>query len=106
ATVTTLVFRDAYRPRNGKLTVWQLFRRLGGTLRSSPTVLALFGVQFLALAGFQLSRPLVPVLISTQYQGPDLGRTIGLAITAYGIAFSLFAPLWGRLSDRTGYLAI
>jgi MFS family permease len=106
ALATTFLFHDQRPARSQKLSVWQLFRRLGGTLRGSPTVLALFGVQFLALAGFQLSRPLVPVLVSAQYQGPDLGRTIGLAITAYGVAFSIFAPLWGRLSERTGYLLI
>jgi MFS family permease len=59
----------------------------------------LFGVVLLDLIGFGIVIPILPFL------SPQLGADkldIAYIIVAYAVGAGLFAPLWGRLSDRVG----
>lgn len=59
----------------------------------------LFGVVLLDLIGFGIVIPILPFL------SPQLGADkldIAYIIVAYAVGAGLFAPLWGRLSDRIG----
>lgn len=64
-----------------------------------------FGLLFLAifidLLGFGIIIPILPFLV--QDIDPDrAGILLAWLLTAYSLAQFLFAPLWGRLSDRIG----
>lgn len=59
----------------------------------------LFGVVLLDLIGFGIVIPILPFL------SPQLGADkldIAYIIAVYAVGAGLFAPLWGRLSDRIG----
>ena len=59
----------------------------------------LFGVVLLDLIGFGIVIPILPFL------SPQLGADkldIAYIIVVYAVGAGLFAPLWGRLSDRVG----
>ena len=59
----------------------------------------LFSVVVVDLVGFGIAIPVLPFLAE------DLGASgfqLGLILTAYAGAQFVFAPLWGRLSDRVG----
>ena len=59
----------------------------------------LFGVVLLDLIGFGIVIPILPFL------SPQLGADkldIAYIIVVYAVGAGLFAPLWGRLSDRIG----
>ena len=45
--------------------------------------------------------PLVPIY-AEQFGTDEAGWTIGLLMSSFSIMQFLFAPLWGRLSDRIG----
>ena len=60
---------------------------------------ALLGVVVVDLVGFGIAIPVLPFLAR------DFGASgvqLGLILTAYAGAQLVFAPLWGRLSDRVG----
>lgn len=66
--------------------------------RRSP-LLVIFLTIFLDLLGFGLVIPLLPFFAT------DLGASgfqVGVVMTAYSGMQFLFAPMWGRLSDRIG----
>lgn len=66
--------------------------------KRSPQII-LFLTVFLYLLGFGVLIPLIPHL------GRDMGATstqAGLLMAVYSLMQFLFAPLWGRLSDRMG----
>ncbi len=68
-------------------------------LRRRSPLLVIFLTIFLDLLGFGLVIPLLPFFAT------DLGATgfqVGILMTAYSGMQFLFAPLWGRLSDRVG----
>ena len=66
---------------------------------SRHTLLILFLVVFLDLAGFGMILPLLPSY--AKHFGGDAFQ-VGLLFACYSLAQFIAAPLWGRLSDRIG----
>ncbi|HEX7078318.1 MAG TPA: MFS transporter [Candidatus Eisenbacteria bacterium] len=66
---------------------------------TSGSRLILFLTVFIHLLGFGIIIPLLPYYAMTYGAG---GLVIGLLNTSFSFAQFLFAPLWGRLSDRVG----
>src|SRR6266404_1379017 len=64
-----------------------------------PSVLVIFLTVFIDLIGFGIVVPLVPVY-STHFGAQ--GVVIGIIIASFSAMQFLFAPIWGRLSDRHG----
>src|SRR3989442_8379559 len=64
-----------------------------------PSVLVIFLTVFIDLIGFGIVVPLVPVYSS--HFGAQ-GIVIGIIIASFSAMQFLFAPIWGRLSDRHG----
>ena len=64
-----------------------------------PSLLIIFLTVFIDLIGFGIVLPLLPVF------SKDFGASgfmIGLIMASYSVMQFLFAPWWGRLSDRIG----
>jgi multidrug resistance protein len=59
----------------------------------------LFFTVFIHLLGFGIIIPLLPYY--AEHFGAS-GLTVGLLTTSYSLAQFVFAPVWGRLSDRIG----
>src|ERR1044071_3202336 len=64
-----------------------------------PSLLVIFLTVFIDLIGFGIVLPLLP-LYGEHYDAP--GWQIGFLMAAYSLMQFLFAPVWGRLSDRIG----
>lgn len=64
-----------------------------------PSVLVIFLTVFIDLIGFGIVVPLVP-LYSRHYEAG--GFMIGAIIASFSLMQFVFAPIWGRLSDRIG----
>ena len=67
--------------------------------KRQPSLLIIFLTVFIDLIGFGIVLPLLPVF------SRDFGASgfmIGLIMASYSVMQFLFAPLWGRLSDRIG----
>lgn len=64
-----------------------------------PSVLIIFLTVFIDLVGFGIVVPLVPLF--SRHFGAH-GFTIGIIIASFSAMQFLFAPIWGRLSDRIG----
>src|SRR2546426_5498174 len=64
-----------------------------------PSFLVIFLTVFIDLIGFGIVVPLVPVY-STHFGAH--GVVIGIIIASFSAMQFLFAPIWGRLSDRHG----
>jgi MFS family permease len=64
-----------------------------------PSVLVVFLTVFVDLIGFGIVVPLVP-LYSRSFGAK--GFVIGLIIASFSAMQFIFAPIWGRLSDRMG----
>jgi MFS transporter, DHA1 family, tetracycline resistance protein len=76
-------------PRSGKI---------GSLMRHSPLAI-IFLTVFIDLVGFGILLPLLP------YYAESFGASataIGLLSASYSLMQFLFAPIWGRLSDRFG----
>src|SRR5215475_11659860 len=67
-------------------------------VRRSPLFIVFFTV-FIALLGFGIVLPLLP-RYGEHFQAE--GLTLGLLMASFSAMQFLFAPLWGRLSDRVG----
>jgi multidrug resistance protein len=63
------------------------------------SVLVIFLTVFIDLIGFGIVVPLVPVY--SRHFGAE-GTMIGVIIASFSAMQFLFAPIWGRLSDRHG----
>lgn len=63
------------------------------------TILLLMSVQFLVYLGFGIIIPVLPEVIVEKGYGEI---HVGGLITIYALASFFTAPLWGKLSDRTG----
>ncbi len=64
-----------------------------------PSLLVIFLTVFIDLVGFGIVLPVLPLY------GKDLGALgwqVGLIVASYSAMQFLFAPAWGRLSDRIG----
>src|SRR4249920_957571 len=67
-------------------------------MKRSPLLIIFFTV-FIDLVGFGIVLPLLP------FYAENFGATallVGLLSTSFSLMQFLFAPIWGRLSDRTG----
>lgn len=64
-----------------------------------PSLLVIFLTVFIDLIGFGIVVPLVPVY--SRHLGAE-GFTIGVIIASFSAMQFVFAPIWGRLSDRLG----
>lgn len=64
-----------------------------------PSLLVIFLTVFIDLIGFGIVLPLLP-LYGEHYDAK--GWQIGLLMASYSLMQFLFAPAWGRLSDRIG----
>ena len=64
-----------------------------------PSLLVIFLTVFIDLIGFGIVLPLLP-RYADQFGAPGWG--IGLIISSYSIMQFVFAPWWGKLSDRIG----
>jgi DHA1 family tetracycline resistance protein-like MFS transporter len=73
-------------------------------MTDSPTkgsLLVIFLTVFIDLLGFGMVLPLLP-LYANQFTADESGWLIGLLMASFSAMQFLFAPLWGRLSDRIG----
>lgn len=72
----------------------------------ASTMAALVLAVFTASIGFGVMLPLVPYLIErllgASAEAVQVSRHTGLLTSVYPFALFLFAPAWGRLSDRVG----
>ena len=64
-----------------------------------PSLLVIFLTVFIDLIGFGIVLPLLPRYSERFGAG---GFTIGAIIASFSLMQFLFAPAWGRLSDRIG----
>jgi MFS family permease len=68
-------------------------------------LLTVFLVVVIDLLGFAIVLPLLPRIAKVYLQGESkfvTGLTIGLLFSSFSLMQFVFAPLWGRLSDRIG----
>jgi len=84
------------------------------TLADSPSqtatrgsLLVIFLTIFIDLLGFGMVLPLLPVygrqLAAQHHWSPEqTGWMLGLLMSSFSVMQFLFAPMWGRLSDRVG----
>jgi len=63
--------------------------------------LVIFLVVFIDLLGFGLVLPLLPVY-AKHYSQDETGIQLGMLMASFSIMQFLFAPFWGKLSDRYG----
>lgn len=66
--------------------------------RFSPLVI-IFGTVFIDLLGFGIIIPLLPFYAETF---GATGLVVGLLLASFSLMQFLFAPIWGRISDRIG----
>lgn len=59
----------------------------------------LFAVMFLVMAGFGIIIPVLPFYAENIGASPT---ELGYLMAVYSLMQLLFAPLWGRVSDRIG----
>ena len=69
--------------------------------RAKPRCWSIFLIVFIDLIGFGMVLPLLP-LYAKHFQVDESGVTIGLLMASFSAMQFLFAPMWGRLSDRVG----
>src|SRR5262245_17337331 len=65
------------------------------------SLLVIFLTVFIDLLGFGLVLPLLP-LYADYFTVDESGLALGMLLASYSAMQMLFAPLWGRLSDRIG----
>jgi len=73
---------------------------------TAPTMAALMLAVFTVSVGFGIVLPLLPYLIErllgAGVETAQISRHTGLLTAVYTLSLFLFAPMWGRLSDRRG----
>jgi MFS family permease len=72
---------------------------------AKTSLLVVFLTVFIDLLGFGMVLPLLPIYAEhfVQHLGKfEQGLIIGLLLSSFSLMQFLFAPLWGRLSDRIG----
>src|SRR5712671_2988143 len=65
------------------------------------SLLVIFLTVFIDLLGFGMVLPLLPIYAS-DFGLAEHGWQIGALMASFSLMQFLFAPLWGRLSDRIG----
>ncbi|HEX6541832.1 MAG TPA: MFS transporter [Ktedonobacterales bacterium] len=100
----TLVVREEARKAVTGETVGGMLRGAVHAIVSSPVVLRLFVLYFLAMYGYSLASPFIPILLQQWYQGDPnkLAGVIGTTLTLSGIAMAIMTPVWGRIGDVVG----
>jgi MFS family permease len=68
-------------------------------MKKGPSVLVIFLTVFIDLIGFGIVVPLIALYSRNFHAG---GWMIGIIGASYSAAQFVFAPIWGRLSDRLG----
>src|SRR2546426_5655786 len=68
-------------------------------LMTTPSLLVVFLTVFIDLIGFGIVLPLLPIY--SQNFGAS-GLMVGIIMASFSAMQFLFAPAWGRLSDRIG----
>jgi MFS family permease len=68
---------------------------------SKGSLFIVFLTVFIDLLGFGMVLPLLP-LYARQFSVDESGWTLGLLMASFSAMTFLFAPVWGRLSDRIG----
>ncbi len=63
-------------------------------------ILLLAGIVFMAMFNLTLVSPVLPEFVKDRFGGTDV--SIGLFTAAEMVAYIIFAPIWGVLSDRMG----
>lgn len=66
---------------------------------ASTPILILFATLVIVMLGFGIVVPILPFYVA--HFGAS-GRALGILMAIYSLMQFLFAPLWGRLSDRIG----
>lgn len=101
--LTIIVHEEAHKVIKGE-TVGRMLRAAVHAIASSPVVLRLFGLYFLAMYGYSLVAPFVPILLQHWYIGDPrhLAGTIGTTLTLSGVAMAIMTPVWGRIGDTAG----
>lgn len=69
---------------------------MGNNIRS---VIILFFILFLVMVGFGIIIPIMPFFLTSLGGNASI---LGLFMATYSLMHLLFAPFWGRLSDRIG----
>jgi DHA1 family tetracycline resistance protein-like MFS transporter len=73
-------------------------------MNRKPSLLVIFLSVFIDLIGFGIVLPLLPGFAEDNFR-PDFsakGFVIGGIIASFSLMQFLFAPAWGKLSDRIG----
>lgn len=65
------------------------------------SLLVIFLTVFIDLLGFGMVLPLLPIY-AKQFATDESGITLGLLMASFSATQFVFAPMWGRLSDRIG----
>ncbi len=65
------------------------------------SLLVIFLTVFIDLLGFGMVLPLLPIY-ANQFTTDKAGWQLGLLMASFSIMQFVFAPMWGRLSDRIG----
>src|SRR4051812_48954087 len=68
---------------------------------SRGSLLVIFLTVFIDLLGFGMVLPLLPIYANT-FGVKEKGLEIGLLMASFSAMTFIFAPLWGRASDRVG----
>ncbi|HEX6817666.1 MAG TPA: MFS transporter [Ktedonobacterales bacterium] len=101
--VLTLAIHEQRHILAATATARQLLRAALNDIRSSPVIVRLFVLYFVASWGISLATPFVPILLQRLYLGPasQVAGVIGATLAA-GIAMAVTTPLWGRAGDLVG----
>jgi MFS family permease len=100
--LTLIVREELHKSRTGE-TVGRMLRAAVRAIVSAPVVLRLFILYFLAMYGYSLAAPFIPILLQNLYKGDpnQLAGMIGTTLTLAGVAMAVTTPLWGRLGDTS-----
>jgi MFS transporter, DHA1 family, multidrug resistance protein len=101
--LTIIIHEEAHKVVTGE-TVGRMLRAAVHAIVSSPIVLRLFILYFLAMYGYSLAAPFIPILLQHWYTGNprELAGMIGTTLTLAGITMAIMTPIWGRLGDTAG----
>jgi MFS family permease len=100
--LTLIVHEEVHKVVTGE-TVGRMLRAAVRAIVSAPVVLRLFILYFLAMYGYSLAAPFIPILLQNLYKGDpnQLAGMIGTTLTLAGVAMAVTTPLWGRLGDTS-----
>lgn len=71
-------------------------------LKSRSPKLLIFLTVFVDLLGFGIVIPILPAIARSEASGPHAALLVGLMMSSFSLFQMIFAPIWGRLSDRVG----